>query len=277
MAASTALESTSRWVTNRTVRSSRSAHRTPTAASSATRSASRRAVGDRRIRCSSRRAWSPQPPAAPSPSARRRALAWSSASRSTWLRRACSAPAARTPAWRMPPPEQLAVAAGPLDRVRRRPTTPSRPAPPAPWRSRTLTESTGADQLGAAAAAGDGRVPEPGAVHVHAHAVPRARLGDGCHDSWGNTSRPAAERVLDADEALAGMVDVGRVAQAALDQRRGRARRARRAASASAPPRGRRSPPCSCTTTWACSCTRPRRPASGCGSHHLVAHRAGGT
>ena len=123
--------STSRWVTKRRPIQAGGQHAARLQVRQQAGAPARRA--GRRTRCWSAAARTVQAGRCRcSPSARRRASAWSSARRSTWWSSACSAAAASTPAWRMPPPSILRQRCARGDQVLASPPAPSRPARPGP-------------------------------------------------------------------------------------------------------------------------------------------------
>ena len=160
-----------------------------------------------------------------SPSARRRALAWSSARRSTWWSHGVQGAGGDDAGLSHAAAQQLAVAARASRSARRRRRRPSRRARPGPSRSRPRRSRRRA-RARAGAAAGDGGVPEPRAVHVQAHAalVRRARAISSIR-SCGQIRPPCSPMVFSMQiRCWRGVVLVGRVAQPRLQLDRGRAR-----------------------------------------------------
>ena len=168
------------------------------------------------------------------------------------------------PAWRMPPPKSL--------RFRRTswitsasPATAEPTGAPRPFEKHTETVSTSATSAAggtpSATAAFQRRAPSM----CMSHPVP-PREGRDVADPLGREDEPArlADGVLDADQALAGVVR-GRSRRATRPRAsRRRACRDRRRATAGWTPERAETPPCSWTTTWAMRWTRISSPRRVC-------------
>ena len=130
----------------------------------------------RRGRCSTTMLVSTVAGSTPHASARSRACAWSSASRSTCVRgsSACRPAAARMPAWRIPPPSSLRRTPAPGSSRPRGPTSSEPTGAPRPLDRQTETTSATAPYSRERRPGRDGGVPEPRAVEVDGRRARRA-------------------------------------------------------------------------------------------------------